>query len=314
MRTTWIVLALVLVGFLAPRAIQNVRTSSRLTTTAPSAQSVETVPPSNPLYEDSEIKLDGKLKTLTLEARNTVVIRGPVTVDSVSKAMLELTKISRNVPKSTPIFLVLDTPGGSVMDGLDLIDFANALPQKVNTVTLFAASMGFQIAQNLDRRYITRSGILMSHRATLGGLGGQMKGELESRYKMLRRSIDYLDFQAAKRMQMEVKAYEAMIVNEYWVHGFDAVSQKAADEEVLLSCGPSMSGTETLQFETIFGEISATVSKCPLVKGLIKVDASGLFNKRDKERATEILLMSFQNQREFVREYISTGKFAEIFN
>jgi ATP-dependent protease ClpP protease subunit len=310
------VFGLLMTLLLIPPLVSSFRSNSALTRQIVNGTNkTETVPKlaEDALDNETELKVVGVEKTLLLEARNTVVLRGPVTIDSVSRTMLQLKKISKKLPKTTPIYLVLDTPGGSIMDGLDLIDFANALPQKVHTVTLFAASMGFQIAQNLDRRYIIRNGILMSHRASVSGLSGQVKGELESRYKMVRRAVDYLDFQAAKRMGMDLNKYEAMVVNEYWIYGYDAVADKAADEEVLVQCGESLTGTEDLSFQTMFGEMTATVSKCPLIKGAVSIDASQLYDKADVQEATEILLMSLENKRVFIKEYIVTGKFVEIF-
>ena len=131
-------------------------------------------------------------KTVVLEKGNTVVIRSPVNSKSMSKAMFELNELSFKLNKEDKIYLVLDTPGGSVFAGLDFIDYAKALPQKIITITKFAASMGFQIVQNLDDRYITPSGTLMSHRAS-GGVSGQFDGELESRYKMIKENIAFYE-------------------------------------------------------------------------------------------------------------------------
>lgn len=257
-------------------------------------------------------KLDVK-KIMTLEDNNIVVFRGPVTDSSVSKAMKELQKKSRRLSKNKPIYLVLDTPGGSVFDGMDFIDFANALPQKVHTITLFAASMGFQFAQNLDKRYIQRNGTLMSHRASLGGLGGQLDGELETRYKMIKRRVDYLDYVAAKRMEMSVEDYKAMIVNEYWVHGFDAVGDKAADEQVLLRCGKSLDGTTTSTFRTFFGPVKVTFSKCPLIKAPEKIEFGRTVQEKNKPYLRSIIKMATEDKTRFVKDIIAKDKFHKIF-
>lgn len=258
-------------------------------------------------------KLATVKKTLILETENTVVLRGPVTGSSVSQTMKRLQTISRTVSKDTPIYLVLDTPGGSVPDGLDLIDFASALPQKIHTVTLFAASMGFQIAQNLDTRYIIRNGTFMSHRAKVDGMGGQIKGEFESRYKMLRRSIDALDLTAATRLGISMKQYEDLIFNEYWVFGFDAVSAKVADEQVLVKCGASMRGSEDMAFDTVFGKAVVTFSQCPLIKTPENISFAGIRDHAHDGEVRTAITQSLEDKVKFIRNYLDTDKFFEVF-
>lgn len=249
-------------------------------------------------------------RTLTLEDSNMVVLRGPVTAQSVAYVQREIYKMSRKLPKSTPIYLVLDTPGGSVFDGLDLIDFMKSIPQKVHTVTLFAASMGFQIAQNMEDRLIANQGTLMSHRAALNGLGGQLDGELESRYAMIKRKVDYMDAVASKRMKMDVESYKSMIINEYWVHGFDSVNEKAADEVVNIRCGSSLTGTITSKVRTLFGMIDATFSKCPLIKAPI---ALGFRNVKDQKKLEDLYEKSYLDKRGYVKSYINTGLHYKVY-
>lgn len=293
---------------LAVKAASPNATSETTTPTTPFVLPIST----DSLEDAAEVKQNVPSKTITLEAGTTVVLRGPVTGSSVAKAMRELRDASRRVSKNTPLYLVLDTPGGSIVDGMDLIDFAKALPQKVHTVTLFAASMGFQIAQNLDTRYIITNGTLMSHRASVNGLGGQVKGELETRYHMIRRTVDYLDFVASKRMGIDAKTYENKVLNEYWVYGFDAVSAKVADEQVLIRCGQSLDGSEAMVFNTIFGPVTVTFSKCPLIKEPESVNLNNVALEH-REEISKTLKMSLVDQVKFVNEFIVTSRFYEIF-
>jgi ATP-dependent protease ClpP protease subunit len=253
-------------------------------------------------------------RLITLETKNTVVLRGPVTGESVGKLMRELAKVSRNVSKTSSIYLVLDTPGGSVPDGADFIDFLNSLPQKVTTVTLFAASMGFHIVENNPgERLIVRNGMLMSHRAALQGLGGQFDGELETRYKMMKRQIDVLENNVAARMGLSLTEYKAKIKDELWVHGFDSVAQKVADAEVLVKCGSSFEDkTIEQEFVTMFGPVTIVFDACPLVKTPIEVH---LQNVAPNARAyvNAILNDALLNKQKFVKEWILTDKFRTIF-
>ena len=317
MKTTLIVLSLLVATLLAPLGVKmaNRALPTKITTTSvnPAAVEAKAIPASTITLEDtSPIKNQDIKKTITLEDGTVTTLRGPVTGASVAKAMKSLQAASRKNSKDTHLQLVLDTPGGDIVAGNELIDFAKALPQKVDTVILFAASMGFQIAQNLDTRYITRNGTLMSHRARVGGLGGQVKGELETRYRMIRRTVDQLDFVAATRMGMDTKAYETLVLNEYWVYGFDAVGDKAADEEVAVRCGESMDGSEAVNFETMFGTVKVTFSKCPLMKEPESIEM-GNVKESDRESVLEAIKMSLLHEKLFVDTYILTSKFSEMF-
>lgn len=282
-------------------------------TSNPKAKLVRLPAPTASLEESSPEKVVSVGRSVRLELKNTAVLRGPVTGDTVGKLMKELTEMSRRLNKNDKIYLVLDTPGGSVMDGADLIDFLEALPQKVTTVTLFAASMGFQIAENNPgERLIVKSGILMSHRAAIDGLAGQFDGELESRYRMYKRQIDYLELVDATRMGITLDQYKAMVKSELWVHGFDAVDMKVADAQVLVTCGESMKGTDIITVQTFFGPAEIIFDKCPLIRQPLGIRLGQV--RRDAQNYVYTVLYDlFYNKEKFTKEVVLTNKFYTIF-
>ncbi len=293
-------------------AIETYRANRTTTEKANENVVAQAIPVTKDLAEENNAKIVTVKTTLTLEAKNTVVFRGVVQSDSVSKAIRELATMSRNLSKSDVIYLVLDTPGGSIFDGMELIDFLEAIPQEVRTVTLFAASMGFQIVEsNPGKRLIARNGILMSHRAR-GGVQGQFDGELESEYKMAKQKIDYLDAVASKRLEVSIPEYKAKIVNEYWIHGFNALTEKVADEIVLIKCGESMNGVEYQNFDTMFGPVKVGFDKCPLIKEPVSVDFAQV--RVDAQNYVRSIIKDvIFDKTKFTKEVIVTGKFHTIF-
>lgn len=238
--------------------------------------------------------------TIKLEKKNTLVLRGPVTGKSMSVLSLELLEMSSKLDNDDIIYLALQTPGGDVFAGSEFIDLTNSIPQKIQTVNLTAISMGFHISQHLDKRYATQTSLFMSHRARVGGLSGQLDGELESRLKMLKRRIDYLDVITAKRLELGFHEYKADIVNELWIHGFDSKAQNVADELVNVTCGTSLQGKVVRTVRTIFGPMRVTFSECPLIKAPLAVKL-GRIKMENRKEARETVEYMFTNPIHFFK-------------
>lgn len=253
-----------------------------------------------------------KTTKIILEKGNTYVFQGPVTQDSVGKAIYEIGKMDNKLTPGKDIFLFLDTPGGSVFDGVQFIDYIQSLDRKVHTVSLFAASMGFQIVQNLDTRYIVgEAGTLMSHRARLSGLSGQVYGELETRYNMIKSVIDMLDIKAAARMQITHDDYRQLIVHEYWTMGTSAVKDRAADERAKVICGKTLSGTNEIEGAFMGISFTAVLPACPLAKTLLDVRINrGPGTNAETENPTSNELKQvheYFNSKLFFEKYIRSG-------
>lgn len=269
-----------------------------------------------------------KEKRIVLERKNTLIFREVVTMQSVSRLQMKLLKLDASLPKNTPIFLVLDTPGGSVTAGSTLIDMINAMDHEVETISLFSASMGFHIVQNLGKRYITPSGILMSHRMKIVGLGGEVPGEAVVRMNWMLRTAYKMDERVSKRIGMPIKNYRELIRDEYWVIGQDAVDAHMADSIANVTCGKDMFGTYKDNVRTFFGSLKLTWSNCPLIRYPLKVNSNNLWifrsneNHVSKEELEDIIIKRkmvkdyintfLTNKKAFVNDYILTGNYRKI--
>ena len=263
---------------------------------------------------------DGALTTLTdgtliLSDRNTVAMRMAFTADSVSSVVAQVLKKDKSLDKGEPIYLVLDTPGGSVGAGLDLIEALTGLDREIRTVTTFAASMGFITAQSLGKRYITETGILMSHRAR-GGVQGQIPGELNVRAAFWTNYLKETDKRVAKRLGITDDQLLIAHYDEWWISGSQSIALKAADEVVKIRCGQSLDGSYIQIVKTMFGNLKVEFSKCPLIKSPISIrtdiDTFDLTTEESKLFERAIFTM-FYDKKAFLYEYILTNRFAGMF-
>lgn len=260
----------------------------------------------------------GKILKLKLGADNTLVFRGTVNKKTVSKLIQEAQDLHGKLPRSEPLYLVLDTPGGSVKDGMHLIDALYGLNRPIHTVTLFAASMGFIIVQNMYTRYITASGTLMSHRAYISGLQGEIPGEAIVKMNYLIQLLSNIDMRVSKRLNMHVADYQRMIADEYWIDGENAVQDGIADIIVSPSCSEKLINETTDQTLTsFFGNIKVKWSKCPLITYPLEVDMSNVLEKlqspdpeerRKAEEIIEYVDKLINNKDRFVTDYIATDE------
>lgn len=213
----------------------------------------------------------------------------------------------------------MDTPGGDIDSGNQLISTLKGLPQQVNTIINFAASMGFITVESLGTRYILPSGILMSHRAH-GGAQGQIPGELNTRVKFFTDALDRQDARISTRVKMTKDDYQKLILNEYWVEGEEAVKENMADEVVEVRCDKYLSENSIVEtVQTMFGPVQLTYSACPLINYPLAVNFSGLLSnnnscKQEKiDKVKEVILKMVYDKIGFYNDYVLTNKVKEFF-
>lgn len=251
-------------------------------------------------------------KEITFTKDNILVLDEAFTSESVAKLMVEARKKDSELKSGYPMYLFLNTPGGSIQAGLELDEGLKGLNRPIHTVTLFAASMGWQLVQHLGDRYVLKYGTLMSHKAR-GSISGEFGGghsQLDSRYGLWLRKIDLMDKQTVDRTngKKTLKQYRSEYDNELWLNGAEAVANGYADEVVTIKCDKSLD-SETRQSSVNFlgMKIDLTMSGCPIItypvsikanirtnKGLVSLDdfleKGGKFGKKCNDKGTEAVV------------------------
>jgi ATP-dependent protease ClpP protease subunit len=207
-------------------------------------------------------------ESIQLGTANTVTLRGPIDDDSAQQAALALIKLDiERGKKYYPLYLVLDTPGGSIDSGEMFIEITKSI-KNLKTITVFAASMGSAIVEALPgERLIISSGILMFHRAA-GQIQGQFEtGEMESRLEMYKQYVRRMEQRNADRMKMPLSVYKKKVKDELWYTSSAAISEMAADRTVSLTCTPALiNQTQVVNIQMFIFNIAIEFSGCPLLR------------------------------------------------
>lgn len=210
---------------------------------------------------------------VVLDIHNTVNFRGTVNGSSVNKAIVDLHELlTKRGNKNYPIYIVLDSPGGSISDGLAFIAFAENYAN-IKTIGLDAASMASAIMMHLPgERLATSTSVLMFHRARISGLGGQIEdGEAESRLNMIKKMVRHMEQKSADRIGITLSEYKNKVLNEWWVFGQDNKKQNVVDRIVNIKCTSRLiKKRENAYMQSMFGSSSAEYSGCPLLRTPVK--------------------------------------------
>ena len=256
-------------------------------------------------------------ETVVLSKTNTLVLGGDVYGDSVSAVISKAKELDYSlnsgrghiITNKEPLYLFLNTPGGSIQSGLEMIEALNGIGRPVNTITLFAASMGFQIAQNLNDRLVLKNGVLMSHRAAgefQGSFGGIQPSQVDNRYKFWLDRVKEMDDQTVSRTmgKQTYETYTKQYQNEMWLTGTKAVEQGYADRIVVAKCDSSLNGVSTKHASILGFDIAYDLDNCPLNSSPMNIRISSLDGKTlTSELTNEVtakFLASFENKQKQV--------------
>lgn len=155
---------------------------------------------------------------------------------SVKECIQTLTVWARQDP-ACDIELQINSPGGSIFDGLALVDFIRSLQGKghrVRTVALgMAASMGGVLLQVGDERVIGKNAMLLIHQGSLGAVGDY--GQVEDRVKLMEHFHDrILDLFVERAKSINPKTTKAFIQKrwnrtDWWIPAQEAIDLGFAD-------------------------------------------------------------------------------------
>lgn len=205
---------------------------------------------------------------IELTENNHVLFKGVVNAKSVAEASRALLKLSFKTKPGDKIYLVIDSPGGSIIDGLDFVQLFISIPRDVECVAIKAHSMAHHFLQACPgKRFGIRNMVSMAHRASGTFEGSFNKGEIEDQLEFWTGIVQSMEQVNADRMKLTLEEYQAKAKDEYWCHGKSCIKKNFVDEITQVTCSKELiesSTTETVH--TFFGRFTVSYSKCPLLR------------------------------------------------
>jgi len=172
-----------------------------------------------------------KVTTLSPSYDQLVFLKGGISERSVQYTLMKLESARKS--GITEVFLVIDSPGGLVIAGSELVSYIRNSKMTINTVCSgMCASMGAQIHQAGKKRYMYEKALLMFHPAS-GGVQGTLE-QMTSQLVVIQRYVDRLDVEVAARSKLSYEEFKSKLASEFWLEGIDAIQYGFADGLVLL--------------------------------------------------------------------------------
>lgn len=183
------------------------------------------------VYADAKHEKMIDIYSKLLDSRKIFLV-GEVNKDSASLVVTQLLYLDSI--SDEPIDLYINSPGGSVIDGLSIIDTMQFVKSKVRTInTGQCASMGAWILASGDIRCALPSAETMLHQMSIagGGLTGNIQ-DIEVSVKHMNKLNKKMLLQLASRTSRSVEELENVTKRDYYMNTEEAIAFGVIDEVI----------------------------------------------------------------------------------
>lgn len=222
-----VISSLIILGIILPPLTAYTGKNSATITQTHSRDTVN-VPVERMLRPSPNPSMQVEIQELDTKDAAVIQFNTEVSEQSVNETIKAIKKA--NHKGVSAIYLLLDSPGGSVFDGARLITAMENSKVPVYTVcTELCASMAAQILEHGVQRYMVDRSTVMFHPATTFLM---QQGEVDKIYSRLgsaKRFIDKFDYYVAKRSGQNYEEFKAKSMREYWDDAEDALADHLID-------------------------------------------------------------------------------------
>lgn len=225
-KRTLLVTGIIALVLALPKSALTEKNEANITKT--SVRESEQLPKLLPVLTNTTNNTSIPVRTLDTKDAAIVQLNTEVNERSVDQAISEIKQANKQQKKS--IYLLLDSPGGSVYDGGRLIAAMGASKAPVYTVvTGLAASMAAIITEYGKERYMLDRTTLMFHPASMQVMMSGEVDKLISRLQYGQTEINKMDVHTAQRSGQTYTEFKAKTEREYWTDAEDALHDHLID-------------------------------------------------------------------------------------
>ena len=157
-----------------------------------------------------------------------LLLYGGISVDTAYMINTQLLVMAKEEPDK-PITIEINSPGGSVIDGLSIIDTIHHIkPEVITIVNGLAASMGAIIACSGDKRYAYPNSQIMLHSAS--GMVGDYVTHMKDSITWLEKISNRLKNILKEKSILTEKEYFKMDNGELWLNSKESLKFKLIDK------------------------------------------------------------------------------------
>lgn len=199
------------------------------------------------------------VQEVNVNEKNLIKLTTGIDGDSVFDTIQAIEKNNEKV-----IFLYINSPGGSVLDGIVLVDYLKSTKKNIHCIANYAASMAHAILQACPVRLATTTNYLMQHRMTVGTEG--TADDIRNTLKIMGTLSDLLDKMEAKRIGITLTEFRNKVLLPWVTAGEESLSENVVDGIVTIKCSSALIKKVTKERQrTIFGPVEITTSACPTI-------------------------------------------------
>lgn len=151
------------------------------------------------------------------ETNRIVVILGEISDEQALRVRSELNYFYQK-SATEPIYLEIQSPGGSVSAGYSILDYCEMLPNEIITIgTGTVASMGsFLLTCAGNKRYVTKNCEVLYHQPLVNGLSGQAS-DVEIHTLHLLGMKDKMIYELSEHSNLSSKKIKNLLDRDSWL-------------------------------------------------------------------------------------------------